>query len=88
MALIFAIKNVLITSVSDSFSLDKKKSSSSQAIHNLYDRWLFVDLLGLFFANKNDAQIMKSVMTEPHDLHSFLLEKYVFISDRGFRDLK
>ena len=47
-----------------------------------------VDMLGPYLANQNDAEILKSVVEDPHGLRRFLKEGDVFVLDRGFRDVK
>lgn len=47
-----------------------------------------VDMLGPFFANQNDAQILESILEDPESLSKVLNEGDIFILDRGFRDIK
>lgn len=47
-----------------------------------------VEMLGPFYANKNDAQIMKIAIEEPNGLGYLLREGDICIVDRGFRDVK
>lgn len=47
-----------------------------------------VDMLGPYYANQNDAKIMKLVMEDPHGLRTLMRKKDIFILDRGFRDVE
>lgn len=47
-----------------------------------------VDMLGPYFANQNDAEILKSVIEDSNSLRKFLKEGDIFVLDRGFRDIK
>lgn len=47
-----------------------------------------VDMLGPYFANQNNAEILKSVIKDSNSLRKFLKEGDIFILDRGFRDIK
>ncbi|XP_076246511.1 uncharacterized protein LOC143186687 [Calliopsis andreniformis] len=47
-----------------------------------------VDMLGPFYANQNDAQIMKIVLQDPHGLQSLMKRGDICIVDRGFRDIQ
>ncbi|XP_071581765.1 uncharacterized protein [Temnothorax nylanderi] len=46
-----------------------------------------VDVAGPFTANKNDAQILEHLMSDPNGLVKILREGDTFILDRGFRDV-
>ncbi|KMQ85075.1 hypothetical protein RF55_16609 [Lasius niger] len=47
-----------------------------------------IDMLGPYYANQNDAEIIKLVMEDPHGLRTLMREKDIFILDRGFRDVE
>lgn len=47
-----------------------------------------VDMLGPFYANQNDAEIMRIAMQDPNGLQAFLKPGDICIVDRGFRDVK
>ena len=45
------------------------------------------DVLGPYPANQNDADIMKTIIEDSNGLCKFLRTNYVFVLDRGFRDV-
>lgn len=45
-------------------------------------------MLGPFYANQNDAQIMKIVMQDRNGLRTLMKNGDLCIVDRGFRDVK
>lgn len=47
-----------------------------------------VDMLGPYLANHNDAGILKTIIEDANGLCKFLERHYVFVVDRGFRDVK
>lgn len=47
-----------------------------------------VDMLGPFLANKNDADILRTIMTGSNDMQNLMKQGDIFIVDRGFRDVK
>lgn len=47
-----------------------------------------VDMLGPYLANHNDAEILKTIIEDANGLCKFLEKDYVFVLDRGFRDVK
>lgn len=47
-----------------------------------------VDMLGPYFANVNDAEIMKTIIDQPNGLCNLMRPGDIFILDRGFRDVK
>jgi len=46
-----------------------------------------VDMLGPYFANQNDAEILKNIIQDPNGLYKLLLKGDTFVLDRGFRDI-
>lgn len=46
-----------------------------------------IDMLGPFTANKNDAEILKSILEDPNGLIKLLEKGDIFVLDRGFRDV-
>ncbi|KMQ87194.1 protein disulfide-isomerase a6-like protein [Lasius niger] len=47
-----------------------------------------IDVAGPFYANQNDATILKIVMSQEDGLSSLMKEGDIFVLDRGFRDIK
>lgn len=47
-----------------------------------------LDLLGSFPSTLNNAIIMKHVLADPAGISNLLQKYYIFILDRGFRDVK
>ena len=45
-------------------------------------------MLGPYLANHNDAEILKTIIEDANGLCELLQKDYVFVLDRGFRDLK
>lgn len=45
-------------------------------------------MFGPYYANQNNAQIMKLVMEDPYGLRTLMSEKDIFILDRDFRDVE
>ncbi|XP_025994034.2 uncharacterized protein LOC113004570 [Solenopsis invicta] len=70
-----------------SFSVQKKMPLCKPFTICTTDGFI-VDTLGPFYANQNDAQIMKIIMSDPNGLRSLLRKCDIFILDRGFRDVK
>lgn len=50
------------------------------------DGWI-VDMPGPYLANKNDADILKSILQSQHPMKNFLQKGDILILDRGFRDV-
>ena len=46
-----------------------------------------MDVTGPYYANQNDANILKSTLEEPDGLKSDLKKGDIFVLDRGFRDV-
>lgn len=46
-----------------------------------------VDVLGPFYATKNDAEILRTVLNNPNGLSKLLKKGDIFVLDRGFRDV-
>ena len=44
-------------------------------------------MLGPYLANQNHADFMRTIIEDPNGLFKFLRTIYVFVLDRGFRDL-
>ena len=49
---------------------------------------LIVDIMGPYFANQNDAQIMQQIIEDPNGLVTLLKDGDAFFVDRGFRDVQ
>ena len=47
-----------------------------------------MNMAGPFYANQNDAEIIKNLIEHPHGLCQLLNEGYKLFLGRGFRDAK
>lgn len=69
-----------------SFSGQKKVSLCKPFTICTTDGYI-VDMCGPFYANQNDAEIMRQIIDDPEGLCTLMQTGDIFVLDRGFRDI-